>query len=289
MPFTDVDPLYGPPLAFAADSATFTSGSGELPLAFSHGYGADTSDPFPTIAPGATATDDVVLALPVGIPVVNASATLRIGNSPIGSLGEWLVPPAPHSGTTTSTTTPVPPSSTFPVPTTAPPGAAVVPTPTRNVVAHVGGTLTLTASYQLSTGPEHAAVDVTFDRVIDPAPGSPYGTPTAARPRPLGRFRVPLTNVGNVTVPWYQGTSTHSRSHGTSTISSSSGASWPSRTPAAALSTGICPAPGSSPGTTTTGCLPVELPEGVPVVSASTTLMLAGVGDDDTTAQWSVH
>lgn len=57
------------------------------------GICADVSDPvFNGLAPGATATGDIPIELPIGVPVVNVFVGLGFAGDGDGSFGGWLVP-----------------------------------------------------------------------------------------------------------------------------------------------------------------------------------------------------
>jgi hypothetical protein len=61
----------------------------ELP----NGLCANVSDPVSNgLAPGATATGDIPVELPIGVPVVNVFVGFGVAGEGDGSVGEWLVP-----------------------------------------------------------------------------------------------------------------------------------------------------------------------------------------------------
>jgi hypothetical protein len=64
-------------------------------------------------------------------------------------------------------------------------------------IAHLGGTLALTAT---APGFQTAAIHITIDSVIDPAPDGPGSEATAPGNRNV-ELRVTIANVGDVTVP----------------------------------------------------------------------------------------
>jgi hypothetical protein len=71
-------------------------------------------------------------------------------------------------------------------------------------VAHLGGTLDLTATKDLTTGLQTAAVHITLDNVIDPGPrgsGSEIPVPGTRNVE----LRVTIANFGDVTVPSLEG------------------------------------------------------------------------------------
>jgi hypothetical protein len=148
-------------------------------------------------------------------------------------------------------------------------------------VAHLGGTLAFTATKQLTTGLQKAAIHITLDDVIDPAPpeaGSGVGYRNV-------ELRVTIANVGDVTVP--------DMDEGDEYVLSIEWALDPDRTndddarglqfeglPSA--SCGSTPTQfvnGVAPGQSVTGCVPFDLGDGVAVTSASARLLYAGYGD----------
>jgi hypothetical protein len=182
---------------------------------------------------------------------------------------------------TTSTTVPGTTSTTAPV--------AVV-APGKNALAHLGETFVLMATLPSATPPETAIVKATLDRVTDPAPGSPYGDPTP--PAPHNRWvelRFTLSNAGNMTVPAYQGDEYILSLEGAvNQINAFEGFPPPSMKCGEPVG-GNVKRTGLNPGESTTGCVAVELPIGVPVVNASVTLLFSGDGIDGATGEWMVH
>lgn len=272
-PFVDRAPPYYPPLRFVVDNTSYANEPGAQPLphegypsvdAFSPQHGRCARDL--TIAPGATATACIGFQLPIGVPVVLASVALALGDSGYGTLGEWLVPPAkaPH-----------------------PPTPVLVGTPALPI-AHLGGTLSLTVpSDQVGGVVERPDVEVTLDRVIDPAPSALGGVPG---PRDhVVAVRFTLSNVGTATVPCYE----NDEYQLSFNWEFDSDANESSGYTASGLPSGICDhvtdpvVNGLAPGATATGDIPVELPNGVSVVNVLVGMGFAGSGDGST-VEWLV-
>ena len=260
--FTDEQQDYSPPLTFVVDNVGYADELHAQPIPL-EGYGSvDAFAPsrpgpcteFETIRPGATATACIGFQLPSGVPVALASVALTLGDSQYGSLGEWLIR-APKSTTTT--------------------GPTPAPGPSLEV-AHLGQTLTLTApAEQLTTGPETSVVKATLDQVIDPFSSSPLVPGAGDR---VVALRFTLSNVGNTTVPCYEGDE-----YQLSLVwAFDSDVNEDSGYTTLGLPANIChdisdPVfNGLAPGTTATGVIPLELPIGVPVVNALVNLDFAG-------------
>jgi hypothetical protein len=76
----------------------------------------------------------------------------------------------------------------------------VVPDFHPSQVVHLGGTLTLVATEEATTGLQTAALHVTLDQVIDPAPDGVGSAVPSLGYRNVG-LKVTIVNVGDVTVP----------------------------------------------------------------------------------------
>ena len=260
--FTNQEPRYNPPLTFAVDNAKYGDEPGGQPLPIEGYDPVENYEPavpgscpqISTIAPGATATDCLVFQLPIGVPVVLASVALTLGDTGGGSLGEWRIPP---------------PATTAPA------------TPSDGVtgIARLGETLTLNASGQVSQGPEIPKLTMTLDQVIDPAP-----TPSGPSIQPLVpgdrwvALRFTISNVGNVTIPCYE--------NGEYAL----GLEWafdPEANGDGGYSTIGLPSCGHgqyiglASGVTTTSDVPIQIPNGVPVVRATTEMGYAGVPNNE--------
>jgi hypothetical protein len=264
--FTDAQQPYYPPLAVAVDNTGYTDVSGAQPLPYG-GYSPAANDapgspgscaPTLTIPAQTVATDCFVFELPVGVPVVIASVALDLGDSPDGSLGEWLMPSATTAGPT--------------ITSDHSPG-----------IAHQGGTLTLRPAGPTTTGPGSAVLDVTLDQVIDPARAPALApSPASSDDRLTGdrvvALQLTLSNVGNVTVPCAEGQEDElSLGWLVDPDGAGDGGSY-----SAGLPDPFCPdgfsSPGLAPGATRTGEISFELPSGVPVVRVTAGMSIAGFG-----------
>jgi len=262
--FTDQQPPYYPPLMVAVDNTGYTDVSGAQPWPYG-GYVPAATDipgspasctPTLTIPARATATDCFAFELPVGVPVVIASVALDVGDSPDGTLGEWLMPTAVTTRPTITSDLP----SGF---------------------AHLGGTLTLRPAGPPTTGPGSAVLNVTLDQVIDPARAPGVG-PLPADDRLTGdrlvALRFTLSNVGDVTVPCAEAEEDElTLGWMVDPDAAGDGGSY-----AAGLPATFCPdgfsSPGLAPGATATGEISFELPSGVPVVRVTAGMGYAGFG-----------
>ncbi|HEY5251107.1 MAG TPA: hypothetical protein VIJ09_05575 [Acidimicrobiales bacterium] len=149
----------------------------------------------------------------------------------------------------------------------------------------------MTLPFTAAIGPDAAQVDITLDRVFDPASGAPYGVPSA----PLSgtrwlELKLTVTNIGKVAVPYHEGDPYILSLEWALDPETNQGGYQAEQLPDVSPSCGSYDptAVGAplAPGATITGCLAFDVVDGVFARSLSVTLLFAGEEEGDTEGEW---
>jgi hypothetical protein len=209
-----------------------------------------------------------------------------------GVLSSCHGPATVPSARARSTTVPTNATTSVPTPTTTP-TTRTIPPFVPSEVAHLGETLSFTATQHLTPGLETAAVRITLDNVIDPAPGDLDSDVPQVDNRNV-ELRVTVDNVGDVTVPATgQGDEDVLSIEWALDVDSANGDGVPTYQ-FEGLPSATCtgaptnfPQPGIAPGQSVTGCVQFFDLENVTSVHNATALLLfVGAGSGAAPGEW---